>query len=76
MLIHTLLVLIFGALCFGVGLLVGSRNHARIESDLDDVKSDINALKTKVAFIRQPLPQPTAHIAGSSLSAKPTTTAG
>jgi len=62
MTIEIILVLVFGSFCFGAGILVGSRNHARIQADLDDAKSDISAIKDKLAILRAPLPRPAATI--------------
>lgn len=62
MIAQVLLILLFGALCMFVGILIGSRNHTRIQADLDDAKSDINQLKDKVAALRAPLPKPVVQV--------------
>lgn len=56
--IYILGILIFGGLCFLAGVLVGSRNHARVQADLDDAKDDIRLLRDDVAGLRGRLALP------------------
>lgn len=72
--IYILGTLIFGGFCVLAGILIGSRNHARVQADLDDAKDDIRTLRDDVATLRgrlalpKPAPLPTPPAPASAPS--------